>query len=63
LVAGDGKLYACNENGLTSVVRVGEKAELLAENDLKEEILGTPAIADGSLFIRTDKHLYRIGGK
>jgi outer membrane protein assembly factor BamB len=63
LVAGDGKLYACNENGLTSVVRVGEKAEVLAENDLKEEILGTPAIADGSLFIRTDKHLYRMGGK
>src|SRR5262249_12760526 len=32
LVAGDGKIYACSEKGLTSVVRVGDKAELLAEN-------------------------------
>lgn len=62
-VAGDGKVYVTSEKGVTTVIPADKDTfEPLATNDLGEEVLGTPAIAGGSLFIRTDKHLYRIGG-
>ena len=43
------------------MVRAGQKYELLAENDLGERSLASYAVADGALFIRTEKHLWRIG--
>jgi outer membrane protein assembly factor BamB len=60
-VLADGKLYITNEDGLTSVVRAGPRFEVLAENDLEEYTLSSPAISDGQIFIRTDKALYAIG--
>ena len=46
---------------MTSVVRAGPKFERLAENDLGDYTLSSPAVSDGQLFIRTDKFLYAIG--
>ena len=60
-VLADGKIYVTNEDGLTSVVRAGPKFEVLAENDLGEYTLSSPAISNGQIFIRTDKALYAIG--
>ena len=60
-VLADGKIYVTNEDGLTSVVRAGPKFEVLAENDLEEYTLSSPAVSDGQIFIRTDKALYAIG--
>src|SRR4029453_10419678 len=57
-VLADGKIYVTNEDGLTSVVRAGPKFEVLAENDLGEYTLSSPAVSDGQIFIRTDKFLY-----
>jgi outer membrane protein assembly factor BamB len=62
-IAGDGKVYAFDEKGKTTVFKAGDTAEVLATNDLGEEILGTPAISNGALYIRTDKSLFCIGGK
>jgi outer membrane protein assembly factor BamB len=56
-----GKVYFQSEQGTTAVVRAGKQFELLAKNVLGERSLASPAAADGALFIRTDKHLYRIG--
>jgi outer membrane protein assembly factor BamB len=60
LVAADGRVYAANERGTVYVFRAGDTFELLAENDLDERCLATPAIASGELFIRTRNHLYCI---
>lgn len=60
-VLADGKLYITNEDGLTTVLRAGDKFEVLAENDLKDYCLSSPAISDGQIFIRTTGHLYCIG--
>ena len=38
-----------------------DEFEVLAANELGGETLGTPAIAHGRLYIRTDKMLYAIG--
>jgi outer membrane protein assembly factor BamB len=60
-VLADGKIYVTNEDGLTSVVQAGPTFAVLAENDLGEYTLSSPAISDGQIFIRTDKALYAIG--
>ena len=60
-VVADGKVYVTDEDGVTSVVRAGPTFELLAENDLGDYTLSSPAISDGQIFIRTDSFLYAIG--
>ena len=62
-VLADGKIYVTSEEGLTSVVRAGPKFEVLAENDLAEYTLSSPAVSNGQIFIRTDKALYAIGNR
>lgn len=47
-------LYLVSVEGLVQVVDVsGDKGALIAENDLAEETLGSPAYANGSLYWRT----------
>jgi outer membrane protein assembly factor BamB len=61
-VIADGKIYAISENeGLTSVIAAGPKFQVLAENPLDDYCLSSPAISEGQIFIRTDKHLWAIG--
>ena len=60
-VLADGKIYATNEGGLTTVVKAGAVFELLAENDLDDYCLSSPAISNGHIFIRTTHYLYCIG--
>ncbi len=63
-VIADGRIYVTSENtGLTSVFRMGEKFEILAENPLNDYCLSSPAISDGRIFIRTTQHLWAIGKK
>ncbi len=60
-VLADGKIYITNEDGLTSVMKAGPEFEVLAENDLGDYTLSSPAISDGQIFIRTASALYAIG--
>jgi outer membrane protein assembly factor BamB len=60
-VLADGKIYVTNEDGVTVVVKAGPQFEVLAENDLGEYTLSSPAVSDGQIFIRTDSALYAIG--
>jgi outer membrane protein assembly factor BamB len=60
-VLADGRIYISNEEGLTTVIKAGPKFEVLAENDLNDYTLSSPAISDGHIFLRTAKFLYAIG--
>jgi outer membrane protein assembly factor BamB len=63
-IAADGKVFVFNDEGICTVVKAGgENATVLAANELKEEIMGTPAIADGAIFIQTVTGIYCIGKK
>ncbi|MEM1180117.1 MAG: PQQ-binding-like beta-propeller repeat protein [Acidobacteriota bacterium] len=55
----EGRIYSWRIDGSGVVIAADDSYELLAENELDGEIRATPAIADGSFFIRTDGHLYR----
>jgi outer membrane protein assembly factor BamB len=64
LVAGDGKIYAVNDDGNTAVLKVDEKRfKLLRENKLDEGSGATPAIAGGCLLIRGADHLFCLEKK
>ena len=60
-VLADGKIYITDEDGMTTVVKAGPKFEVLAENNLNDYCLSSPAISDGQLFMRTAQYLYCIG--
>jgi len=61
-VAADGKVYCLSETGICTVLdATANTFEVLASNELGEASLGTPAIANGRIFIRTDKALYAAG--
>jgi outer membrane protein assembly factor BamB len=57
-VAGDGKIYIAAESGTLMVLEAGKSLKVLAQNDLGERVMATPAIADGTLYVRTEKHMY-----
>ena len=50
-------------DGVTVVVKAGPTFQVLAENDLEDYTLSSPAISDGQIFIRTSKFLYAIGNR
>lgn len=56
-----GRVYFQNEAGVGYVVKAGKTFEQVAQNDLGEPSLASYAVADGALFIRTEKHLWRVG--
>jgi outer membrane protein assembly factor BamB len=60
-VSGDGKIYLASENGDVLVLKNDETYEVLAQNNLGEAIIATPAIADGKLFVRTRTQLMCFG--
>jgi outer membrane protein assembly factor BamB len=56
-VAGDGK------EGVVRVIEAGPRFSLLEENDIGEMLVASPAISNGQIFLRGEKHLFCIGGK
>jgi outer membrane protein assembly factor BamB len=56
-VAADNKLYFTSEEGKVYVLKAGPKFELLATNDLGEPCMATPAISEGALYFRAQRHL------
>ena len=62
-IYGDGKVFVAGENGFVVVLKNAEGYELLAKNDMGDSIVGTPAIADGRLFVRTRSKLIVVGKK
>jgi outer membrane protein assembly factor BamB len=57
------KVYAVSEDGTVFVFAAEPKFKLLAKNNLGENVLATPAVADGRLFLRGKDHLYCIAQK
>jgi outer membrane protein assembly factor BamB len=60
-VAADGKIFVVSASGKVTVLKADAQWQILATNDLDEEVWATPAIAGGSLYIRTRNALYSFG--
>lgn len=59
-VYADGRIYLQSEEGKGVVLQPGKEFKVLAENELKETSLASYAVAQDSLLIRTEGHLYAI---
>jgi outer membrane protein assembly factor BamB len=59
-VFADGRIYFLAEQGVTTVVIPGKEFRRIATNPLDGGLLASMAISSGSLFLRTDSHLYKI---
>jgi outer membrane protein assembly factor BamB len=55
-----GKIYFLNEEGETTILDAGAQFRKLASNRLDGSFLASMAVSSGALFLRSDKHLYRI---
>ncbi|MBP6820748.1 MAG: PQQ-binding-like beta-propeller repeat protein [Acidobacteria bacterium] len=62
-IAADGKVYFSSEDGEVFVIKAGAKFELLSTNPVGEVMMATPAISDGMIFIRGQKHLIAVADK
>jgi len=60
-VFADGKIYFLSEEGVTTVIAPGKEFRKLAVNTLDGTTYASIAVSQGSLFIRSDTHLYRLG--
>jgi len=61
LVEAAGLVYFTSDEGNTTVIRPGNKLEIVAENKLGEYSYASPAISQGQLIFRGEKHLIAIG--
>lgn len=59
-VAADGRVYFFGEDGKTVVVEAGRSFKVLAENQLGDGFMASPAIAGKAFIVRSRTHLYRI---
>jgi outer membrane protein assembly factor BamB len=60
-VAADGKIFLANGEGKITVLKAGANWEVLALNDMGEEVHATPALSDGRIYVRTRTSLYCFG--
>lgn len=61
LLAADGLVYFTSDEGNTKIVCPGPKLDIVAENKLGEFCYASPAISQGQIFFRGEKHLFCIG--
>jgi outer membrane protein assembly factor BamB len=60
-ITAHGRIYIASGKGIVTVFALGDTLEVLAKNDLKEQIFATPAVVDNKLYVRTVKHMYAFG--
>lgn len=59
----DDRIYVGNREGQVFVIEPGKTFVLEATNTLEGEVMATPAAIDHSIYLRTDKAMYRIEKK
>lgn len=60
-VAADGKIHLAGEDGLVFVLQAGTRMKLLATNPMGEPLMATPALSEGTLYLRGSRHLFAVG--
>lgn len=60
-VAADGRIYTASDRGVITVIAAADQLRVLAQADLKEAIMGTPALAEDKLYVRSAGHLWAFG--
>ena len=60
-VAAGANLYLASESGVITVVKLGEKFEIVATNTLADQMfIASPVVAEGEMFLRSATHLFCV---
>jgi outer membrane protein assembly factor BamB len=59
-IYGAGRIYFFSEKNLTTVIEPGREFKVLAENQLEERVMATPAVGGDAIILRSKTHLYRL---
>jgi hypothetical protein len=60
-VGAGGNLYLASESGVVTVVKMGEKFEVVATNALADQMfVASPVVAEGELFLRSKTHIFCV---
>ena len=59
-IYGAGRIYFFSEKNLATVIEPGREFKVLAENQLEERVMATPAVAGDALILRSRTHLYGL---
>lgn len=59
-LAAEGRIYCFNEEGKVTVLAAGRQFKKLAENQMDEGFMASPAVTGKALVLRTRTHLYRV---
>jgi outer membrane protein assembly factor BamB len=62
MVAFDGKILVTSDEGDTYVVEAGPEFKVLQKNSVGEAVMASLALAGDSIYIRSDRSLFRIHG-
>ncbi|HEY5591941.1 MAG TPA: hypothetical protein VIK55_13105 [Paludibacter sp.] len=62
-VLANGFAYMPNDQGVITVIKSGPTFEAVARNSIGERMNASPAISNGKIYLRGDKHLFCIGNK
>ena len=60
-VAADSRVLMASAGGVVTVIQSGPALKVLDSSKFDEDILASPAIVDGMLYLRTSGHLYAFG--
>ncbi|MCA9120817.1 MAG: PQQ-binding-like beta-propeller repeat protein [Planctomycetaceae bacterium] len=58
----DGRIYCIDLDGVMVVIAAADKYEELSRVTLGHPTSATPAVSDGIMFIRTESHVFSLGG-
>jgi len=59
IAAGD-RIYLCSEEGKCTVIAARRQFQKLAENEMGDGFMASPAVSGDALFLRSRTHLYRL---
>ena len=59
----NGLVYMPNDEGVITVIKPGPTFEYVSKNDIGEGMNASPAISNGKIYLRGNKHLFCIGQK
>ena len=62
-VAVDGRIYVASQKGMVVVFEAADYLNVVARNDLREDVMATPAIAGDRIYYRTAGNLYAFGSE
>jgi hypothetical protein len=62
LLKANGLVYFLSDRGIMTVVKPGREFKVVAESEVGEDTIATPAFSNGQLFIRGVDHLFCIKG-